>query len=264
MTPASLDRNAEGDRPPEGAAPPAAAPADDREPAGRAPLLVVESVSKTFTLHLQGGAELPVVRGATFQVFPGECVALGGASGAGKSTLLKMIYGTYRIDGGRVLVRDADGMADVARATPRRILALRRQRIAYVSQFLRVIPRVSALDVAAEPLIAEGVSVESARQRAGALLARLNLPERLWFVPPATFSGGEQQRVNIARALMGAQPLLLLDEPTAALDGTNRAQVIALLQERKRAGAGLLGIFHDAETREALADRVVDVTHFAP
>ena len=243
---------------------PAPAPADDPEPAGGTPLLAVEGVSKTFTLHRQGGAELPVVRGATFQVFPGECVALGGASGAGKTTLLKMIYGTYRIDEGRALVRDGDGTADVARATPRAVLALRRQRIVYVSQFLRVILRVSALDVVAEPLIAAGVPVAAARQRAGALLARLNLSERLWPVPPATFSGGEQQRVNIARALMGDPPVLLLDEPTAALDGTNRAQVIALLQERKRAGAGLLGIFHDAETREALADRVVDVTHFAP
>lgn len=232
--------------------------------AADAPLLRVERLSKAFTLHLQGGTRLPVVAGASFSVHPGECVALGGPSGAGKSSILKMIYGTYRIDEGRVLVADGAEVVDVAQAAARRILALRRTRIAYVSQFLRVIPRVSARDVVAEPLVAEGVPEEEARTRAGALLARLNLPERLWPLPPATFSGGEQQRVNIARGLIGSQRLLLLDEPTASLDGANRAEVTALLAEKKQAGCALLGIFHDPETRTALADEVVDVTLFAP
>ncbi|MFG1391913.1 phosphonate C-P lyase system protein PhnL [Xanthobacter agilis] len=227
------------------------------------PLLAVEAIAKRFTLHLQGGVKLPVVAGVSFSVFPGECVALGGPSGAGKSSILKMVYGNYRTDAGRILVADAPAPVDVATAEPRRLIRLRRERIGYVSQFLRVIPRVCALDVVAEPLVAEGVDKGAALARAGALLARLNLPERLWRLPPATFSGGEQQRVNVARGFIGAQPLLLLDEPTASLDAANRAVVIDLIAEKKAAGCALVGIFHDADTRDAVADRVVDVTRFS-
>jgi alpha-D-ribose 1-methylphosphonate 5-triphosphate synthase subunit PhnL len=227
------------------------------------PLLAVEAIAKRFTLHLQGGVKLPVVAGVSFSVFPGECVALGGPSGAGKSSILKMVYGNYRTDAGRILVADAPAPVDVATAEPRRLIRLRRERIGYVSQFLRVIPRVCALDVVAEPLVAEGLDKGAALARAGALLARLNLPERLWRLPPATFSGGEQQRVNVARGFIGAQPLLLLDEPTASLDAANRAVVIDLIAEKKAAGCALVGIFHDADTRDAVADRVVDVTRFS-
>ena len=228
-----------------------------------APLLLVDNLGKSFTLHLQGGLSLPVVSGISFAVHAGECVALGGPSGAGKSSILKMVYGNYRIDAGSVQVADGDALAEIAGADPRLMLRLRRARIGYVSQFLRVIPRVSALDVVAAPLRAEGVDAETANARAGALLARLNLPERLWGLPPATFSGGEQQRVNVARGFIGSQPLLLLDEPTASLDAANRAVVIDLIHEKKAAGCGLLGIFHDAETRDAVADRVEDVTRFS-
>ncbi|MFS8035666.1 phosphonate C-P lyase system protein PhnL [Xanthobacter sp. AM11] len=232
-------------------------------PPSPAPLLVVEDLGKSFTLHLQGGARLPVVSGVSFAVGAGECVALGGPSGAGKSSILKMVFGNYRIDTGAVRVADAGAMVEVAGIAPRRMLALRRSRIGYVSQFLRVIPRVSTLDVVAAPLRAEGVPAPEAAARAGALLARLNLPERLWGLAPATFSGGEQQRVNVARGFIGAQTLLLLDEPTASLDAANRAVVIDLIREKKAAGCGLLGIFHDAETRAAVADRVVDVARFS-
>ncbi len=228
-----------------------------------APLLSVEAIAKSFTLHLQDGLQLPVVAEVSFTLQPGECVALGGPSGAGKSSILKMIYGNYRTDAGHIRVADGAERVDVATAAPRRMLRLRQERIGYVSQFLRVIPRVAALDVVAEPLIAEGVAADAARARASALLARLNLPERLWRLPPATFSGGEQQRVNVARGFIGRQPLLLLDEPTASLDAANRAVVIDLIAEKKAAGCGLLGIFHDAETRAAVADRVVDVTRFS-
>ncbi|QRG09452.1 phosphonate C-P lyase system protein PhnL [Xanthobacter dioxanivorans] len=214
-------------------------------------------------MHLQGGVRLPVVASVSFEVRAGECVALGGPSGAGKSSILKMVFGNYRIDAGSVRVADADGLEEIAGADPRLMLRLRRTRIGYVSQFLRVIPRVSALDVVAAPLRAEGMDTDQAKARAGALLARLNLPERLWSLPPATFSGGEQQRVNVARGFIGSQPLLLLDEPTASLDAANRAVVIDLIARKKAQGCGLLGIFHDAEMREAVADRVVDVTRFA-
>ncbi|MFK8250529.1 phosphonate C-P lyase system protein PhnL [Ancylobacter terrae] len=227
------------------------------------PLLSVSNLSKTFVLHLREGARLPVVAGAGFELFAGECVALGGPSGAGKSSVLKMVYGNYRVDAGAIRVRDGAETVDVASCDPRRLMRLRATTMGYVSQFLRVIPRVAALDVVAEPLLGEGVSREAAREKAGALLARLNLPERLWGLPPATFSGGEQQRVNIARGLIAHRPLLLMDEPTASLDAANRAVVIALIAEKKAAGVGMLGIFHDGDVRAAVCDRVIDVTRFA-
>jgi len=231
--------------------------------AGMTAVLEVSNLSKTFILHLREGARLPVVAGAGFEVFPGECVALGGPSGAGKSSLLKMVCGNYRVDAGSILVRDGEETVNVADTTPRRLIRLRATTMGYVSQFLRVIPRVSALDVVAEPLIGDGVPRDEAVKTAGALLARLNLPERLWALPPATFSGGEQQRVNIARGLIAHRPLLLMDEPTASLDAANRQVVIGLIEDKKRVGVGILGIFHDAEVRDVVCDRVIDVTSFA-
>jgi alpha-D-ribose 1-methylphosphonate 5-triphosphate synthase subunit PhnL len=227
-------------------------------------LLTFQDVAKSFTLHLRGGVVLPVVGDVSFSVAPGECVVLGGPSGAGKSSLLKMAYGNYRCDAGAILIRDGEAAVDVVRADPRVVLALRARVIAYVSQFLRVIPRVSALDVVEAAGREGGLDGGAARARAEDLLARLNLPERLWALPPATFSGGEQQRVNIARGLIADRPLLLLDEPTASLDARNRAVVAELVREKLRAGAGVLGIFHDSEMRDAVATRVVDVTRFAP
>ncbi|WP_416897715.1 MAG: phosphonate C-P lyase system protein PhnL [Minwuia sp.] len=227
-------------------------------------LLILTGVSKTFTLHLRGGVSLPVVRGVEFSVAGGECVALGGASGAGKSSILKMIYGNYGVGSGRIEIRHRGEAVNLAQADPRTVLDVRRETLGYVSQFLRAIPRVSALDVAAEPLLMLGVPADEARDRAAAMFARLNLPERLWALPPATFSGGEQQRVNIARGFLPDHPVLLLDEPTASLDRQNRDVVIALIAEKKAAGAALLGIFHDADVRDVVADRVVDVAAFAP
>lgn len=227
------------------------------------PMLAFEAVSKAFTLHLQAGLVLPVVEDVSFEIMPGECVVLGGPSGAGKSSLLKIAYGNYRADCGRVLVRDGEERVDVASATPRRVIALRRSVMGYVSQFLRVIPRVGALEVVAAAGREGGLAPEEAERRAKLLLARLNLPERLWRLPPATFSGGEQQRVNIARGFIADLPLLLLDEPTASLDAVNRAVVVELIAEKAAAGTALLGIFHDEDVRAAVASRVVDVTRFA-
>lgn len=227
------------------------------------PAITLENVSKTFRLHLRGGVRLPVVDGVGFTVAPGEAVVLGGPSGAGKSSVLKMIYGSYRCDSGRILVRSGGEVVDVAAAEPRRILGLRRTTMGYVSQFLRVIPRVPTLEIVTEPLLAAGLSRQDAEKRAGELLERLHLPERLWSLPPATFSGGEQQRVNIARGFAAPRPILLLDEPTASLDIANSRVVVELIEETKRAGSAILGIFHDADTRDAIADRVLDVTRFS-
>lgn len=226
-------------------------------------VLSVQNVDKTFTLHLQGSQRLPVLRGLTFDVARGACVVLGGESGAGKSTVMKMVFGSYIADSGRLLISHEGSVVDLVTAQPREMLAVRRETVGYVSQFLRAVPRVPALDVVAEPLVEKGVERGAARERAGELLARLSIPERLWTLPPATFSGGEQQRINIARGFVIDRPLLLLDEPTASLDARNRGVVIELIRERLGRGVGMLGIFHDADVREAVADATVDVPSFA-
>jgi alpha-D-ribose 1-methylphosphonate 5-triphosphate synthase subunit PhnL len=226
-------------------------------------MIEIENAEKTFIMHLQGGVELPVVRGVSFQVRAGECAVLAGPSGAGKSSILKMIFGNYRCDGGRIGIRHQGEVIDLATAEPRRILSVRRATIGYVSQFLRAVPRVATIDVVAEPLVAGGMARAEARERAGALLRRLNIPERLWALPPSTFSGGEQQRVNIARGFISDLPILLLDEPTASLDAANRAVVVELIDEKKRADVAMVAIVHDDEIRRLIADRVVDVTSFA-
>jgi alpha-D-ribose 1-methylphosphonate 5-triphosphate synthase subunit PhnL len=226
-------------------------------------MIQITNAEKTFTMHLQGGIKLPVVRGASFEVNAGECVVLAGPSGAGKSSLLKMIFGNYRCDGGRIGIRHQRAMLNLAKAEPREVLNVRRDTIGYVSQFLRAVPRVPTLDVVAEPLVASGVTRAEARERAGKLLRRLNIPERLWTLPPSTFSGGEQQRVNIARGFICERPILLLDEPTASLDTANREVVVRLVEEKKQTGVAMVAIVHDDEVRHLIADRVVDVTSFA-
>ncbi|MEA2962742.1 MAG: alpha-D-ribose 1-methylphosphonate 5-triphosphate synthase subunit PhnL [Alphaproteobacteria bacterium] len=227
-------------------------------------VLELAAVSKTFRMHLQGGIRLPVVSGVAFDVKAGECAVLAGPSGAGKSSILKMIFGTYRCDSGTIVVRHGGDAVDVATAEPRQILELRRNALGYVSQFLRAVPRVAAIDVVAEPLVIAGVARTEARQKAAELLSRLNIPERLWPLPPATFSGGEQQRVNIARCFVSGLPLLLLDEPTASLDAGNRAVVVDLVSEKKRRGTAVVAIVHDEDVRTAIADTVVEVARFTP
>jgi alpha-D-ribose 1-methylphosphonate 5-triphosphate synthase subunit PhnL len=227
-------------------------------------VLELAAVSKTFRMHLQGGIRLPVVSGVAFDVKAGECAVLAGPSGAGKSSILKMIFGTYRCDSGSIVVRHGGDAVDVATAEPRQILELRRNALGYVSQFLRAVPRVAAIDVVAEPLVIAGVVRTEARQKAAELLSRLNIPERLWSLPPATFSGGEQQRVNIARGFVSGLPLLLLDEPTASLDAGNRAVVVDLVSEKKRGGTAVVAIVHDEDVRRAIADIVIEVARFTP
>lgn len=232
-----------------------------------APILQMHGVAKRFTLHHQNGIELRVLEGVNLCVQPGECVVLDGPSGMGKSTLLKMIYANYRAHAGRITVRGADGaLVDVTEATPRELVQLRRDTVGYVSQFLRMIPRVSALDVVAEPLAEDAAddpaALEAARDQARQWLARLRIPERLWHLPPATFSGGEQQRINIARNMIKPKPLLLLDEPTASLDAANTETVIGLIREAVARGAALVGIFHDAHVGAAVATRRVNVGDF--
>lgn len=223
-------------------------------------ILSVQEVRKTFTLRLQQSQQLPVLSGLTFDVPRGRCVVLGGESGSGKSTVMKMVYGNYGADSGRILLSHQGSVLDLVTAQPREVLAARRSTVGYVSQFLRAVPRVPALDVVAEPLVERGADRTEARERAGVMLARLSIPERLWTLPPATFSGGEQQRVNIARGLIAEKPMLLLDEPTASLDAANGERVAELIDEARQRGAAIVGIFHDVAVRDRVATRLHAVT----
>ena len=223
-------------------------------------MITVSGLGKSFTLHNQGATRIPVLEGGAFSIEPGECVALTGVSGAGKSTVMRILYGNYLAQAGSVNI----GGLELTQAEPRQILALRRHTLGYVSQFLRVVPRVPTLDVVAEPLLSVGKSDEEARSRARTLLSRLRIPERLWELSPTTFSGGEQQRVNIARGFAHSYPALLLDEPTASLDAQNRETVLSLIEEAKHGGAAIVGIFHDLEARLRVADRQVYVSAFTP
>lgn len=222
-------------------------------------VLKIRNLAKQFRLHLQGGTRIPVFDDLHLELAEGEALAVTGPSGKGKSSLLKLIYGTYKAGHGEILVRHDAGWLDLVRAEPREMLEARRRTLGYVTQFLRVIPRVPALDIVAEPLLERGVATEAARERAARLLERLNIPERLWSLSPMTFSGGEQQRVNIARGFAAQYPILLLDEPTASLDQENKARVLAMIDEARAQGTAIIGIFHDAADRKAVCTREFDL-----
>lgn len=222
-------------------------------------ILKASGLTKRFYLHEQQ-REIPSTFAVDFELHPGELLAITGPSGAGKSSLLKCIWRTYLPSAGRILLRDGGGaLTDLASADEQAILALRRREMGFVTQFLHCLPRQSALDVVAAPLFNAGTPAPAARAAAARLLTRLNVPEHLWTVAPATFSGGEQQRVNLARGLIRPVPLLLLDEPTASLDPVSRECAIGLLRELKAQGTAMLAIFHDPTLVDALADGEVRV-----
>ena len=226
------------------------------------PLIIVEDLAKTFTLHNAESATIPVFERLALEVSPGECVVLAGESGVGKSTLMRSIYGNYLPTQGSVRVLHDGAYVDITRALPHQVLDVRRRTLGYVSQFLRVIPRISTLQLTMEPLLENGVDVDEAQARAEALLSALRLPRAHWDLPPATFSGGEQQRVNIARSFIRNYPVMLLDEPTASLDAENRAIVVTLIRQALDRGAAMIGIFHDSDVRDAVATRLFGVSEF--
>ena len=219
----------------------------------------VRNLSKHFTLHLQGGLQLPILANIDLHVDAGECVVLHAPSGAGKSTLLRCLYANYRTTSGSVRIWHDDAWIDIASAPARQIHAVRQSTLGFVTQFLRVIPRISSIDLVMEPLLARAVPAALAREQAEAMLTRLGIAQRLWNVPPSTFSGGEQQRINIARTLICEFPILLLDEPTASLDEVNRDTVIRMIDERRASGVAIVGIFHDKTLRDALATRIFPI-----
>ncbi|MFO1033349.1 MAG: phosphonate C-P lyase system protein PhnL [Hyphomicrobiales bacterium] len=223
-------------------------------------ILEFSGIHKDFTLHQQGGVRIPVFNGLDARLKKGEAVAITGLSGRGKSSLLKLIYGTYRATSGSVRVRHSGAWHDIAHAQPHEILEIRRTTIGFVTQFLRVIPRVPAERIVAEPLLDRGATESEALERARDLLETLNIPERLWHLSPMTFSGGEQQRVNIARGFAAHFPVLLLDEPTASLDIENRKRVLALIAAACNMGSAVLAVFHDETERHKVCSRDIALT----
>ena len=222
-------------------------------------MLRIDNLAKTFLLHNQGAKKLPVFQNISFQVKAGECLVLTGASGTGKSTLLRAIYANYLVQSGTINIRHENKWVDLASASPHEVLDIRKKTLGYVSQFLRVIPRISTIDLVCEPLLVQGKLIKPAKAQAKKLLNKLSIPESLWDLPPATFSGGEQQRVNIARTLIQDYPILLLDEPTASLDEKNRDAVIELINEARNQGTAVVGIFHDKYVRESVGTKMFNV-----
>lgn len=222
-------------------------------------MLEALGLTKRFQLHMQGGVSIPVFENAAIHVMAGECLILSGSSGSGKSTLLRCLYGNYLAQEGHIRIRHRGELVEMVDAAPHLVLSIRRETLGYVSQFLRVIPRIATIDLVMEPLLVRGVTPTQARERAQTLLDRLNIPQKLWPLAPTTFSGGEQQRVNIARGFIAKYPVLLLDEPTASLDANNRRAVIDLIQEARQRDTAIVGIFHDAEVREAVGTNTYDV-----
>jgi alpha-D-ribose 1-methylphosphonate 5-triphosphate synthase subunit PhnL len=218
-------------------------------------MIQIKNLNKSFQLYNQNDTNINVFKNINFRVNKGEVVALTGNSGTGKSTLLKLIYGSYVISKGDVLISDIN----IRKSSPRDILKLRKNKLGYVSQFLRVVPRVPTIDVVIEPLLEIGCEKKIALKKAQEILERLNIPENLWNLSPLTFSGGEQQRVNIARGFIHNYPYLLLDEPTASLDQNNKNVVLDLIEKAKLNGSAIIGIFHDETARNKVATREVNL-----
>ena len=222
-------------------------------------LLKVEGLSKKFTLHNQKGVEIDALSNFEMELKKGECIVLSGPSGAGKSSVLKLLFGNYKLTSGEIKIYHKNKIIELLKTEPLQILDIRKYTMGYVSQFLDVIPRISAVEAVAEPLLNLGEKKETAVEKAAAMLRKLNLPEKLFSLPPSTFSGGEKQRVNIARGFIFDYPVMILDEPTASLDKKNVETVCGLIREKLKKGTGIIGIFHDEELKKKLSTKMVNL-----
>lgn len=219
-------------------------------------MLTINELQKTFTIHhLQN--TFTALNNISLHVKEGGFLGIVGKSGSGKSTILKSIYRTYEPQGGKILFHsEAFGMIDLLKASPRQIVYLRKHEIGYVSQFLNVMPRTTALELVTQSLLDIGIKRHNAVTRAKEALTHFDLDETLWNSYPNNFSGGEKLRLNIACAIVKQPRLLLLDEPTASLDETSKIKVKESIEKLKAQGTTLVGIFHDLEFMEGLCDEV--------
>ncbi|MEM6829424.1 MAG: ATP-binding cassette domain-containing protein [Bacteroidota bacterium] len=223
-------------------------------------ILDVQNLSKNFLLHILNDKKIEALDKLSFRLMKGEIIGLMGKSGSGKSTLMKCIYRTYLpTSGAMVYHSEKYGKIDLVQASDFQIIALRKSEITYCSQFLSVIPRVSAVDVVSETLVAKGASWEYARGVSKEFLSQLGLAEELWDAYPSTFSGGEQQRINVARAIISKPGFLLIDEPTASLDQKTKDVVIDKILDLKNSGTSILCISHDEYAIKKMADRVIEL-----
>jgi len=223
-------------------------------------ILKIINIHKDFVFHHQQGTRIVVLDKFSKNFSTGQASILTGPSGSGKSTLLRMIYASYRTEKGKILIRHQGKFIDIAKAHPSMIYEIRRETLGYVSQFLRVVPRVSALDTVIEPLMARKMEKTKAVRQGKELLDRLNIPENLWHISATTFSGGEQQRINLARGFIASYPIYLLDEPTASLDPENRETVIQLIKEAVQKKSCVIGVFHNKSDQKRIADKTIDMS----
>lgn len=213
-------------------------------------LLEMRAVTR---VHGHGAREVTALRGVDLAVQPGEFVALMGPSGSGKSTLLHLAGGLALPTSGEVLV-DGKSLADLSEAER---AVLRRDVLGYVFQELNLLPGLTALENVAFPLELAGLRTRPARAAALGALAEVGI-EELASRMPAELSGGQSQRVAIARSLVGPRRLLLADEPTGALDSMSGRDIIALLRGRADAGAGVVLVTHEPRFA-AWADRTLQL-----
>ena len=218
-------------------------------------ILEVNDLSKIFNLHILNEKRIEALKQINFTMSEGEIIGLTGKSGSGKSSLMKCIYRTYLASSGEIIYSSRSGPVDMVQADDHQVIDLRKSEITYCSQFLSVIPRVSAVDVVCENLFRIEKDKGKAREKAKTMLEALGLPVELWDAFPVTFSGGEQQRINVARAIIAEPRFLLIDEPTASLDTKTKDVVIDLILELKKNGTSVLCISHDEYTLDRLVDR---------
>jgi alpha-D-ribose 1-methylphosphonate 5-triphosphate synthase subunit PhnL len=221
-------------------------------------VLEVKDLRKKFTLHLLEEKEIVGFQSVSFTLKRGEFLGIAGKSGSGKSSLIKCIYRTYLSTSGKIIFYpNGRNSVDLATCLDEEIIDLRYRKIGHVSQFFYAIPRVSCLDIVTQSLVQQGVNIDEAKKSAKNMLSCLLIPDKLFDAHPSTFSGGEKQRVNIARALVKEPELLLLDEPTASLDKVSRGIVLEEIFELKKKGTSAIGVFHDEKELRSFADKIL-------
>jgi alpha-D-ribose 1-methylphosphonate 5-triphosphate synthase subunit PhnL len=217
-------------------------------------ILEIRNLGKTFVIH-DLNKQIRACDNISISLPEGGFIGITGKSGSGKSTILKMIYRTYLPEKGEIWYRSSRfGRINISQTAEREMLYLRKNEIGYISQFLNTVPRTKARTIIEQAVLEQGKSEEEAHKEAEKMLTHFELDRELWDSYVNTFSGGEKLRLNIARAMVKQPRLLLLDEPTASLDPHSKLKVRQLIEQLKKEGTTMLGIFHDIEFMEGLCD----------